>query len=64
MNKKTNSSLGYGNLVSANLVWLDDHRHKEQQLTAQQKVQNANAKDEVANNKEDESDNSKKQDCK
>ena len=38
MNKKTNS-LSYGNLASASLVWLDHHKHKEQQLAAQQKLQ-------------------------
>ena len=61
MNKKTNS-LSYGNLASASLVWLDYHKHKEQQLAAQQKLQDA--KDKAEASKSEKSVDGKGQDAK
>jgi hypothetical protein len=61
MNKKTNS-LSYGNLVSASLVWLDNHKHKEQELATKQALQSIKNKAEDVKNEE--STGSKGEDCK
>jgi hypothetical protein len=38
MSKKTYASLGYGNILSPSLVWLENHKSKKQELIAKQEA--------------------------